>query len=59
MFQNASYNIFKKECKKYISQHREIFYRRLTNIDSFDVYSNLRKWTSYNNLSMTNGGMFF
>ena len=38
-----------RECETCTETHKQIFYRRLTNITSFDVYSNLKLWLSDNN----------
>ena len=50
LFAASKTRIFKFICDKCASSHREIYYKRLTGIENFDLYDNLyTSWKSTNN----------
>ena len=51
MFWKSRHHIVKRTCVGCTTTHKEIFYKRLTNVDTFDVASVMyQTWTSGNNL---------
>lgn len=49
MFWNSAEHILKRECTGCADSHQEIYYKRLTMLDSFDLYSSTAYWQSQNN----------
>eukprot|EP01084_Bolivina_argentea_P281456 481557_1 len=41
--------IIKRECESCTQHNRIIYYKRLTDLSTFDAYSNMKVWTSTNN----------
>ena len=48
--EDSHQHIIKRECDTCNSSHQEIYYKRITDINTFDVYSVMKLWTSTNNL---------
>eukprot|EP01083_Nonionella_stella_P263575 895219_1 len=50
LFHNSPYHILKRECIDCTSPfHKEMYYKRITNLNTFDLYSQMSVWTSINN----------
>ena len=44
VFQNSEYHIIKRECATCIDGYKEIYYRRISNPDTFGVYDYMKSW---------------
>ena len=50
MFWDSPDHILKRVCSNCRDSHREIYYKRLTKLNSFDLYSNTDNWRSRDNV---------
>lgn len=51
LFQNTQLNepIIRRQCSSCIDTHKDIYYKRYTNINTFNAYSAMKNWQSINN----------
>ena len=47
--EDSPHHIIRRECITCHPSYQEIYYKRITDIDTFDVYSVMKVWTSSNN----------
>lgn len=50
VFRDNTYHIIKRECSGCRTSHKQIYYKRLTQIKTFDVCTSMKQWRSVNNL---------
>eukprot|EP01083_Nonionella_stella_P087960 244916_1 len=58
MFRFSRFNIIKRECLACEDDYKVIYYRRFTQLSSFDVYGLMKEWTSTDNLLGTDFGLY-
>eukprot|EP01083_Nonionella_stella_P208149 755603_1 len=58
MFRFNRFNIIKRECLACFDAFKVIYYRRFTQLSSFDVYGSMKLWTSTNNELGTDFGLY-
>ena len=58
MFWNSSLHILKRVCTTCNDSHKEIYYKRLTMLDSFDLYSYTDDWRRDNNTLGTDFNLY-
>eukprot|EP01083_Nonionella_stella_P151549 484387_1 len=49
LFRNSGAYIIRRDCPQCAATHQVIYYKRITNPQSFDVYSNMKLWLSVDN----------
>ena len=57
-FRNSQYQIIKRECSTCEADQQIVYYRRFTDIDTFDVYNSMKIWTSTDNVLGTDFGLY-
>eukprot|EP01083_Nonionella_stella_P202147 738785_1 len=50
LFRSSTDYIIRRECPQCATTHQVMYYRRLTNVDTFDVHSSMILWESLNNV---------
>eukprot|EP01083_Nonionella_stella_P290212 987592_1 len=50
LFRSSSDHIIRRECPTCAASHQEIYYKRITDIETFDVHASMILWLSANNV---------
>eukprot|EP01083_Nonionella_stella_P208147 755601_1 len=58
IFRFSGFNIIKRECLACDDYFKVIYYRRFTQLSSFDVYGVMKEWTSADNVLGTDFGLY-
>ena len=58
LFWNSPSHILKRVCPDCADSHREIYYKRLTKLDTFDLYSYTDNWRSQDNILGTDFNLY-
>ena len=54
IFQSSTYYIIRRECSSCGDDHKDIYYKRITDPTNFDAYGYMNSWMSANNVINVN-----